>query len=47
MTWNPPALSFGWLVALIVLILTGLLKAMGMIDLPAAMLIAAVCAVRL
>lgn len=47
MTWTNPTLSLGFIVALVVLILDVLLKVMGLIDMPAAMLIAAVCAWRL
>lgn len=47
MNWTNPTLSLGFVVALVVLILDVLLKMMGLIDLPVAMLIAAVCAVRL
>jgi hypothetical protein len=46
-TWTTPTLSLGFIVALVILILDVLLKMMGLIDLPTAMLIAAVCAVRL
>lgn len=45
--WNNPTISFGWVLALVILILDCLLKAMGLIELPVAMLIGAVCAVRL
>ena len=47
MTWTNPSLSLGWIVALIVLIVDVILKLMGMIDLTAAMVIAAIAAVRL
>ena len=47
MTFTAPVLSLGWILALVILILDILLKMLGLIDFPAAMLIAAVCAVRL
>jgi hypothetical protein len=47
MTWTNPTLSLGFVVALVVLLLDCILKAMGLIELPEAMLIAAVAAVRL
>lgn len=47
MTFTPPAISFGWIIALIVLVADLLLKMMGLIDMPPALLIAGVCAVRL
>lgn len=47
MTWTGPVLSLGFIVALVVLIVDIILKMMGLIDLPAALLIAAVTSVRL
>jgi hypothetical protein len=47
MVWTNPTLSVGWLIALVVLILDVLLKVMGLIEIGEAMVIAAICAVRL
>jgi len=47
MAWTNPTLSLGWIIALIVLILDCILKAMGMIELGTAMTVAAICAWRL
>jgi len=47
MAWTNPNLSLGFVVALIVLILDCILKALGMIDLNTAMTVAAICAWRL
>lgn len=47
MTFTAPAFSFGWFLALIILILDVLLKAVGIIDFPVMMVVAAICAVRL
>lgn len=47
MTWSNPSISAGWIVALVILVLDCLLKVLGMIDLPTAMVIAALTAIRL
>lgn len=47
MTWTSPALSLGFIVALVVAILAALLWGLGQIPKEWAMAIIAVCAVRL
>lgn len=47
MQWTAPALSIGWLVALITLIVTLILFVMGAVSKEAAMVVVAICAVRL
>lgn len=47
MTFTAPVLSLGWLIALFVLVLAVVLKMVGLIDFPTALLISVVCAVRL
>lgn len=47
MTWTNPTISLGFIIALVVLILDVLLKVMGLIEIDVAMVIAAICAMRL
>jgi hypothetical protein len=47
-TWQPAQLSgLGWALALIILIVTIIMAFMHIVDVPIALLIAAICAVRL
>lgn len=46
MTFTAPVLSLGWILALVILILDCILKALGMIELTPALVVAAICAWR-
>lgn len=43
----PTSVNLGWLLAFIILILDVVLKMVGLIDFPIAMVVAALCAIRL
>ena len=47
MTWTAPTYSLGFVVALVIFLVSIILAALGQLDKQAALLICAVCAVRL
>jgi hypothetical protein len=46
-SWSPPAISFGFVLALVVLLVAVILTVMHLMDLTACLVVASICATRL